>query len=137
MHAPTDRDGLGRRTIGMKSKLAAQFSFAIAGLVPVSAGLWCVLVPADTSVSSLLSHGRYLSGLLLAIGLAFWSTIPTLERQTARVRLLAAVVIFGGLCRLLGVVLGDPLSLPVAGALVMELVVMPLLTLWQSRLVAR
>ena len=52
-------------------KRAAQASFAVAGIVPVAAGLWGVFHPFAGSVGSLLNHGRYLSGLLLAIGLTF------------------------------------------------------------------
>jgi hypothetical protein len=37
----------------------------------------------------------------------------------------------------LGVVMGDPLSPSVVGALVMELGVTPLLCFWQSRLIPR
>ena len=116
---------------------AAQASFAVAGIVPVVAGLWGVCHPLAAPVGWQLSHGRYLSGLLLAIGLAFWAAIPDIERQTARIRVLTGVVAIGGLCRLLGVMLGDPLSLPVVGALAMELAVTPLLCIWQSRLKPR
>ena len=31
--------------------------------------------------ASALTHTAYLSGLLLGIGLAFWSVIPTIERR--------------------------------------------------------
>ncbi|WP_422034149.1 DUF4345 domain-containing protein [Reyranella sp.] len=117
------------------SKRAAQVSFAVAGIVPVAAGLWGVFQPLVGSLGSQLNHGRYLSGLLLAIGLVFWASIPGIERRTERIRVLTVVVVIGGLCRLLGVMLGDPLSLPVAGALAMELAVTPLLCFWQSRLV--
>ncbi|MFN4018461.1 MAG: DUF4345 domain-containing protein [Reyranella sp.] len=118
-------------------KRALQASFAVAAIVPVAAGLWGVVHPLADSLGSGPSHGRYLSGLLLAIGLAFWSAIPDIEQRTARIRLLAGVVVVGGSCRLLGVMLGDPLSPPVTGALAMELVVTPLLCLWQSRLPRR
>lgn len=118
-------------------KRAAQAGFAVAGIVPVVAGLWGVLHPLAGSVGSQLNHGRYLSGLLLAIGLAFWAAIPHIERQTVRIRVLTGVVVIGGFCRLLGVMLGDPLAPSVAGALAMELAVTPALCLWQSRLVSR
>ena len=121
----------------MVGKRAAQASFAVAGIVPVVAGLWGVFHPMAGSVGSQMNHGRYLSGLLLAIGLAFWAAIPDIERQTARIRVLTATVLIGGGCRLLGVMLGDALSPSVAGALAMELAVTPLLCLWQSRLRAR
>lgn len=117
-------------------KRAAQAGFAVAGIVPVVAGLWGVFQPLGGSVVSQLNHGRYLSGLLLAIGLAFWAAIPDIENQAARIRLLTGIVVTGGCCRLLGVMLGDPLSLSVLGALAMELAVTPLLCFWQSRLVS-
>ena len=78
-------------------------------------------------------HYRYLSGLLLAIGLGFWSTIPNIERHAPRFRLLTGLVVIGGLCRLLGVALGDPLTPAVAAALAMELVATPLLCFWQGQ----
>jgi hypothetical protein len=116
-------------------KRAAQASFAVAAIVPVTAGLWGVFHPFGETVGSLLNHGRYLSGLLLAIGLIFWAAIPDIERRTTCIRVLTAVVVIGGVCRLLGVMMGDPLSPSVAGALAMELCVTPLLCFWQSRLV--
>lgn len=88
-------------------------------------------VPADLD-----SHFRYLSGLLLAIGLAFASCIPGIERKTARFRLLALLVFVGGLGRLLGLVAsGTPGAGHVFG-LVMELGTVPLLVLWQARVAA-
>ena len=117
-------------------KRAAQAGFAVAGIVPVVAGLWGVFQPLEGSVGSQVNLGRYLSGLLLAIGLAFWAAIPDIENQASRIRLLTGLVVTGGCCRLLGVILGDPLSLPVLGALAMELAVTPLLCVWQSRLVS-
>jgi hypothetical protein len=89
-------------------------------------------VPADLD-----SHFRYLSGLLLAIGLAFASCIPGIERKTARFRLLALLVFVGGLGRLLGLIsVGVPGTGHVFG-LAMELGTVPLLVLWQGRVAAR
>ena len=118
-------------------KRAVQTSFAVAGIVPVVAGLWGVFHPLAGSLGSQLNHGRYLSGLLLAIGLVFWASIPDIERRTASIRVLTVVVVIGGVCRLLGVMMGDPLSAAVAGALAMELCVTPGLCVWQSRLASR
>jgi hypothetical protein len=88
-------------------------------------------VPADLD-----SHFRYLSGLLLAIGLGLASCIPGIERKTARFRLLAALVFMGGLGRFVSL-----LSAGAAGAghmfgLAMELGAVPLLILWQARVAA-
>jgi hypothetical protein len=119
----------------MTSKRLFQACVAIAGLVPVIAGAWGVLGGLQGGdAAGLMSQERYLSGLLLGIGLAFWSTIPGIETKASTFRLLTAIVVVGGLCRLLGVELGDGLSASIAGPLVMELTVTPLLCLWQARL---
>jgi hypothetical protein len=117
--------------------MALQAAVAVAGLVPVGAGLAGALMgPAmlDEPISSIAtdSQFRYLSGLLLAIGLGFWSTIPQLPRRTARVRLLTAVVVLGGLGRLYGVTQQGWPETPMVLALVMELLVTPLLCFWQA-----
>jgi hypothetical protein len=78
-------------------------------------------------------HYRYLSGLLLGIGLAFWLMIPRIERHGPAVRLLTAIVFVGGLGRLLGGVLHGFPPGPMTWALAMELVVTPLICLWQWR----
>jgi hypothetical protein len=118
---------------------ALQFAVALACLVPVSAGLaGVVLGPRLVGAfavgpSDLDSHFRYLSGLLLAIGVAFASTIPRIEMRGGRFRLLTFVVVVGGLGRLLGsLTVGRP-SLVMVAALAMELIVTPGLTLWQYR----
>jgi hypothetical protein len=88
-------------------------------------------VPADLD-----SHFRYLSGLLLAIGLAFATCIPDIERKTERFRLLAFLVFVGGLGRLHSL---WSIGLPGGGhvfGLGMELVALPLLVLWQARVAA-
>lgn len=115
-------------------KRSLQVCVAAAGLVPVVAGASGALLDHAGSGALTANHERYLSGLLLAIGLAFWASLPDIERRAARIRLLTFLVVVGGLCRLLGVAMGDALSLTVLGALVMELVVTPLLCYWQSRL---
>jgi len=84
--------------------------------------------------AGLMSQERYLFGLLLGIGLTFWSTVPAIETRTTTFRLLTVIVVVGGLCRLLGVALGDGLSGAVVGPLVLELAVTPLLCLWQARI---
>ncbi|HEY8615266.1 DUF4345 domain-containing protein [Phenylobacterium sp.] len=103
-----------------------QAAVAAGGVVPVWAG--------GAGALGLLSdseHFRYLSGLLLGVGLAFWWTLPTIERRGAVFRVLAAIVVLGGLARLLAVIQHGPSpgdGLP----LVMELAVTPLLALWRE-----
>lgn len=120
------------------SVLALQIAIGVFGLVPVAAGLAGALAGlgmlGETASVSTDSHFRYLSGLLLAIGLLFWSTIPRIERKGRRVQLLTAIVFVGGLARLVGVIaMGTP-SAPMLFGLTMELVVTPIVCLWQSRI---
>jgi len=116
-----------------------QAAVLAAGLVPVSAGIagiWDTagLLRLASVPAAAESHLSYLSGLLLAIGLAFWSTVPAIERKTARVRLLALLVAIGGLARALSLVATGVPPLPMLGGLAMELAVTPLLALWQARI---
>ncbi len=114
-----------------------QAAVLLAGIVPVSAGSAGVILGAGLAGgggTDLDSHVRYLSGLLLGIGLVFWSLVPRIERHAVLFRVLTLIVFVGGLGRLLGVfVVGQP-SAPMTAALGMELVVTPLLCWWQGRL---
>ena len=125
-------------TIARERKLLQQ-AVGLAAIVPVSAGLYGVLfghsLTGDTGVSpSADSHFRYLSGLLLGIGLCFWSTIPSIEEKTGRFRLLAVIVVLGGFGRLIGLWFTGLPSLYMIGGFFMELVVTPILCLWQTRI---
>ena len=112
-----------------------QIAIAVAALVPVGAGVAGVfgLFDSDGTGGSLDSHLRYLSGLLLGIGLAFWFVIPTIASSTGPIRLLTFIVVVGGIARLLGLFLHGSPTFAVLFALVMELVVTPGLCLWQAR----
>ena len=118
-----------------------QVAVAIGAVVPVVAGLAGVLLgPTFLSEQPFPvaadSHFRYLSGLLVGIGIAFWTTIPAIERQTGRFRLLTAIVVAGGLGRLVSLlVVGAPKAAMLFG-LMMELGVTPALCGWQA-IVAR
>jgi len=121
---------------------ALQIAIAILALVPVGAGLAGVLlgpamVDGLSGTASQDSHMRYLSGLLLAIGVVWWTMVPAIERHGARVRLLTALVVCGGFARLLSMVLVGMPSKPMLAALVMELVVTPAIALWQARVARR
>jgi hypothetical protein len=114
----------------MPQRRALQLSIAIAALLPVMAGAWGIGTSGDGWASN---HHRYLSGLLLAIGLGYWTALPKIETMGPRIRVLTALVVIGGVARLAGVALGDVPTIDVAMALTMELVVAPLLCLWQMR----
>jgi hypothetical protein len=114
-----------------------QIAVALGGLVPVGAGLAGALLGAgmlnQVGDGALDSHIRYLSGLLLGIGLAFWSTIPGIERKGARFGLLTLIVVIGGFCRGVGMLVWGPPGAIMSLALIMELGVTPLLYLWRER----
>lgn len=115
---------------------------AVAGLVPVGAGLVGVLFGAVVLTGERLgvsadSHFRYLSGLLLGIGLLFWSTIPAIDERGELFRFLTLLVVLGGLARLLGLFVTGLPSLGMLFGLGMELGVTPLLCLWQWRVERR
>ncbi len=119
-----------------------QCAVAVLALVPIGAGLAGIVtgpefaVPAETHIPG-DSHFRYLSGLLLGIGLAFWSLIPGIENRTEPVRLLTAIVFVGGLARLSAVFTEGLPGPEMTFALIMELIVTPLLCAWQGRLAHR
>lgn len=126
------------------NRRALQIAIAVAGCVPVGAGLAGILIgPAFAGLGahgilsaagvSLDSHFRYLSGLLLAIGILFWSAIPTIERRGMLVRALTLIVVVGGLGRALSLVELGPPDDGMRFGLVMELIVTPLVCLWQRR----
>lgn len=96
--------------------------------------LWGVAAFAQGTDISLDSHVRYLSGILFSIGLVFWSLIPKIEESTTTVRLLTFLVVIGGLTRLMAAIFVGVPATPMLLAIGMELVVTPLLCLWQSRI---
>lgn len=130
----------------MNERKWLQIAVCIACVVPIGAGSAGVVFgssfPAwidETHATGLAldSHTRYLSGLLLAIGLAFLSAVPSIERQTMRFRLLTFIVFVGGLSRLAGVIISGTPPVGMIFGLLMELVVTPLLCLWQARIASR
>lgn len=123
-------------------KRALQFAIILGGLVPLVAGAAGVIagvgmIPHTVAEPSLDSHFRYLSGLLVGVGLGFWSTVPDVEHKTRRVRLLTAIVLMGGAARAYGWAAGETPGVPMQLALIMELGVTPLICLWQARVAGR
>ena len=125
----------------VRERKLLQQAIAIVATIPVAAGLYGVLfgqaLTGDAVSISAESHFRYLSGLLLGIGLCFWSTLPSIEIRTGRFRLLTLLVVIGGLGRLIGLGLTGLPSFFMIGGLFVELIVAPLLCLWQTRVANR
>jgi len=115
-----------------------QLAVLIGAFVPVlagGAGMICGAGLLSQHVDiSLDSHIRYLSGLLFAIGISFWSIIPHIETKTYAARLLTFLVVIGGLARLAAAIFVGVPALPMILAIGMEIVVTPVLCLWQSRI---
>jgi hypothetical protein len=132
---------LSALSAGLERRLL-QITIAVAGFVPVGAGMLGAILGAGMTGArvadpSLDSHVRYLSGLLLGIGLAFWEAIPRIERRATRVRLLTALVVLGGLMRLVGALSVGMPGAPMLFGLGMELVATPLICLWQAHVARR
>ena len=122
-------------------KRLLQAAIALGCIVPITGGALGVLFGVGmldhVGDVTLDSHARYLSGLLLGVGLGFVSTIPSIELHSARGSLLSLIVIVGGLARLLGVLVQGWPAPTMVFALGMELGVVPLLWCWQRRVAAQ
>jgi hypothetical protein len=121
-------------------KLVLQIVVAVACLVPIGAGLAGVLdgprLFADdiSGVTDLDSQFRYLSGLLLAVGLFYAANVARIEKNTHNILLLTGIVVIGGLGRAAAALSRGLPSHGTAAALAMELVVVPAIALWQLRI---
>lgn len=135
-----DNQGIRPATRRNSERLCLQVAVALACLVPVLAGGAGMivgpamlgneigLVPANPD-----SHFRYLSGLLCAIGLGFATTVPRIESSGTLFRRLAALVVVGGIGRLISLFIAGMPAEPMLAALAMELLVTPALAVWQHR----
>jgi hypothetical protein len=123
----------------MERKLL-QIAVAVAGLAGVSLGLAGVLfgtMYADLSSDVMLdSYIRFLKGVLLAIGLIYWSCVSQIERRGDRIALVTFILVFGTLSRLLSVIGHGVPTVGILGNLIAGLIFVPLLWLWH-RHVAR
>lgn len=90
------------------------------------------VVPTDLD-----SHFRYVSGIFLAMLVGYVSCLRSMETKTARLRLLGALTVAGGLARL-GSLLA--IGVPSIGhqiGLFIELGIAPAMLLWQARIARR
>jgi hypothetical protein len=119
-------------------KRLLQVVVSIACLVPLSVGGQSILngpsflghppvIPTDLD-----SHFRYISGIFFGVGVGFVTCIPAIEAKGPRFRLLGALVVCGGLARVVSLLSVGPPSKGHLFAFAMELGVVPLLMLWQA-----
>ncbi|MFC6021568.1 DUF4345 domain-containing protein [Plantactinospora solaniradicis] len=85
--------------------------------------------PVDATVDS---GFRYASTFWFAAGVLAWWAVPRVERASTVLRLTLGVVILGGFARLLAVLASGWPHPVYLGTLVVELVVVPLVLLWQA-----
>jgi Domain of unknown function (DUF4345) len=123
----------------MERKLL-QIAFALAGLVLVGFGFAGIFFGAnfiDLSGNVVMdSYIRFLKGMLLAIGLIYWSAIPDIERRGERISLVTFILVLGAIPRLMAVIGHGVPTIGIIVSLAAELIAAPLLWLWQ-RHVAR
>lgn len=124
-------------------KRALQAVMWVVLLLPLSAVIPSILggpeflghppvIPTDLD-----SHFRYISGIFAGVLVGIASCIPAIERRGPQLRMFGAIVMLGGLCRLLSLVeVGVP-SLGHRIGLGVELGLMPLVLLWQARIARR
>jgi len=124
----------------VKEKHLLQAAVLLAGLVPLTGGALGIIDPGLVGLygdRNAIAHASYLSGLLLGIGLAYWSLIPDIERRSGSFTLLTAIVQAGGLARAYAAFHMGVFPLGIALPLLMELTVTPALWLWQLRVARR
>jgi hypothetical protein len=125
----------------LTEKKYLQAIVALACIVPIFAGFGGMIegpgLLGENTAISLDSHFRYLSGLLLGLGVAFLCSIPRIEQRRPRIRLLTMLVVIGGMGRLAGFFETGTITHPMLAALCMELIVTPLICLWQHRIAHR
>jgi len=121
------------------SKRLLQITVSILALIPTLTGAAGILTgPAfltgDASTAANLdSHLRFLSGIFFAVGLAFYATVPSIERKGGLFRLAAALVFTGGLARLISLFAAGMPAWPHLAGLGLELAAVPALVVWQAR----
>ena len=109
-----------------------QIAVALVGVLHVLGGFQGLIAGLGSN-SYADSHYRYLSGILLGVGAAFWATIPDIEDKGELFRVLTLVVAVGGLARL-GAALAQGGDQGVWAAIVIEVVIVPALCLWRERI---
>lgn len=118
------------------TKILLQIAIILFGCVPVLAGGAGAVFGADIfgfapSEEVINSHFRYLSGLLLGIGLTFWWMVPDIEDKGDLFRALTVIVFLGGLVRLIAAIIYGSWVPGVIFALIMELIITPALCFGQ------
>ena len=113
-----------------------QIAFALAGLVLIVFGLAGVFFGAhfaDLSGSvEMDSYFRFLKGMLLGIGLIYWSSIPDIAWHSERISVVTFILVLGAVPRLIAVIGHGVPTIGILISLAGELIFAPLLWLWHQ-----
>jgi hypothetical protein len=119
----------------MERKLL-QVAFALAGLMLIVFGLAGVFFGASfTDLSGSVemdSYFRFLKGMLLGIGLIYWSSIPDIARHGERISVVTFILVLGAVPRLIAVIGHGVPTIGILIGLAGELIFAPLLWLWHQ-----
>jgi Domain of unknown function (DUF4345) len=120
----------------MERKLL-QIALALAGLLTGGFGLAGMFFGASFTEFSgdvvMDSYIRFLKGMLLAIGLIYWSSIPQIERHSERISLVTFILVLGAVARLMAVIGHGVATIGIMVGLAGALIAAPLLWVWQRR----
>jgi hypothetical protein len=96
-------------------------------------------LPAGSAIDPDLDNQfRYLSGVYTAVTIAIWWTLPRLEERLAPLRIVCAGIVLGGIGRLASMAThGPPEDRTMVAGVVLEVVIVPLLLVWHTRLARR
>jgi hypothetical protein len=121
------------------SRRALQIVLAILASVAVASGLYGMLAgptalpgggPVDATVDS---EYRFVNSDWFAAGVLVWWAVPRVHYATALLRVTLGTAFLGGLARLLAAAVSGWPHPVFLGALGVELVVVPTVLLWQTR----
>ena len=122
-----------------QSRRALQVCLGVLAVVPLASGLWGMIAgPAGLpggqhTTATVDSEYRFTNAFWFVAGCVVCWAIPQVERATAVLRVVLGAAFVGGLARLLAMIASGAPHPVFLGALVIELVGVPLVLVWQSR----
>ena len=115
---------------------------AVLAAIPVITGIIGMTGISDPLYSSITlprsavldSNLRFLSGVWLGLGVALYWTVPNINKKTALFRAIWGTIFVGGIGRLTSMLMVGLPPAPFVGFTIVEIVVAPIMVLWQGRL---
>jgi hypothetical protein len=122
-----------------QNRRALQICLGVLAAVPLASGLWGMIAgPAGLpggqhTTATVDSEYRFTNAFWFVAGCVVCWAIPQVERATAVLRVVLGAAFVGGLARLLAMIASGTPHPVFLGALVIELIVVPCVLVWQSR----